>query len=472
MRRVSTNPGRKLVEWFKSQFGLRTNVLRPVPEYSMNPLYWLGALTAMAFGLQALTGLLMLIYYVPTVDQAYSSTQYIIQYVPLGQLLESIHLYGAYAMILLALLHLFRGYFVSVQKRPRQMMWVIGMLMGLTVLGLGLTGYLLPWTVVSKSATDVSIGMLSFLPAQIGPILTFLIAGDGSSAGELTRFFDLHIIVLPAALLSLLALKMFLFEAHGPARPVSGPANTKEIPWFPSVYLYFAMLGCVFIGVLVVIASLFPIVLPIQFSAAAASNYVPQPEWYFLWMYQILKFASFEGSGIYFALGLVTLILAGLVLLPFLDRGSERNPKLRPMYVTIGLVAIAELLVLTIWGYLTPGQVITDANAFAVIGTTALAVALVSAYFFRSSLQAEVTNIRGRLLKLLVTPFKNRWMTSVFLIFLGLASVSFANIVASLSGGAGASPGLILNLAALSVSFYLMLRILRNLTLVQRSNAR
>jgi len=136
----------------------------------MNPLYWLGALTVIAFGIQVLTGLLMLIYYVPTTDQAYSSTLFIIKVVPLGWLLESVHLYGAYAMILLTFLHLFRGYFSSVQKKPREMMWVIGMLMGLTVMGFGLTGYLLPWTVVSKSATDVSIGMLSFLPAQIGPI--------------------------------------------------------------------------------------------------------------------------------------------------------------------------------------------------------------------------------------------------------------------------------------------------------------
>ncbi|HEX4919396.1 MAG TPA: cytochrome b N-terminal domain-containing protein, partial [Candidatus Bathyarchaeia archaeon] len=195
---MSENPGRRFVEWVKGQFGLKTNVLRPVPDYSLNPLYWLGALTAIAFGLQVLTGLLMMIYYVPSTDQAYSSTLFIIQSVPLGWLLETVHLYGAYAMILLALLHLFRGYFVSVHKKPRQMMWIVGMLMGLIVLGFGLTGYLLPWTVVSKSATDVSVGMLSFLPVQIGPILTFLIAGAGSSSAELTRFFDLHVIVLPA----------------------------------------------------------------------------------------------------------------------------------------------------------------------------------------------------------------------------------------------------------------------------------
>jgi ubiquinol-cytochrome c reductase cytochrome b subunit len=458
-----------MVEWVKNQFGLRTNVLRPVPEYSMNPLYWLGALTAITFGLQVVTGLLMLIYYVPTVGQAYASTQYIIQYVPLGQLLESIHLYGAYAMILLALLHLFRGYFASVQKSPRQMMWVVGMLMGLTVMGFGLTGYLLPWTVVSKSATDVSIGMISFLPAQIGPIITFLIAGDGSSAGELTRFFDLHIIVLPAALLSLLALKMYLFEAHGAATPPSGSAtSSKEVPWFPTVYLYFAMLGCVFMAVIIAAASIFPISLPVQFSAAAASNYVPQPEWYFLWMYQILKFASFEGQGIYVALGLVTLILVGLALLPFVDRGSERNPRSRPLYVTVGLIAVAELVVLTIWGYLTPGQVIPDASALAVLGTTALAVGLVGVYVFRSQVLGGKNHLWGKFLKVLATPLANRWTTSAFLVLLGLASVCFANVAGSLTIGVALSPGFTFNLVALLVSFYMMLRILKNLDMRQR----
>jgi len=464
---MSENPGRRFVEWFKTQFGLRTNVLRPVPEYSMNPLYWLGALTAMAFGLQALTGLLMLIYYVPTVDQAWSTTNYIFQSVPLGQLLESIHLYGAYAMILLALLHLFRGYFSSVQKQPRQMMWIIGMMMGLSVLGFGLTGYLLPWTVVSKSATDVSIGMLSFLPAQIGPIITFLIAGDGSSAAELARFFDLHIIVLPAAMLSLLALKMFLFEAHGPAQPVSGPKESKEIPWFPSVYLYFAMLGAVFVAVIIMAASLFPISLPAQFTSASASNYVAQPEWYFLWMYQILKFASFEGNGIYNALGLVTLVILVLALLPFLDRGLERNPRARPIYVTLGLVAISELAVLTVWGYLTPGQVISDTNAIVVLGVTALGVGLVCGYAFRSRVLRWSFSFGRRLVRMVELPFSNRWMTSVFLVFLGLASVAFANTVGFLSSGAVQPQGFAVNLAVLSASFYVMLRILRNLAVSQ-----
>lgn len=428
-------------------------------------MYWLGALTVIAFVLQALTGLLMMIYYVPSTDQAYSSTLFIIQNVPLGWLLETVHLYGAYAMILLAALHLFRGYFVSVHKKPRQMMWMVGMLMGLVVLGFGLTGYLLPWTVVSKSATDVSIGMLGFLPVQIGSILTFLIAGPGGSAAELTRFFDLHIIVLPAALLSLLALKMFMFEAHGAAEPVSGFRQSGEVPWFPTVYLYFAMIGSVFVAIIFAASALFPIQLAAQFTATAAANYVPQPEWYFLPMYQVLKFASFEGSGIYYALGGVTALVAGIILLPFIDRGRPRDPRARPFYTTLGLVIIVEVIVLTVWGYLTPGQIIPDLQAVEVLGTAGIGTAAVSLYFLKKGssglrwLARSVTHVRD-----LRLPFIHPGTTVLFAVPLITGSVSLANLADTITKGVLSSFYVSGNIAVLVVSFYVMLRMMRSLS--------
>jgi quinol-cytochrome oxidoreductase complex cytochrome b subunit len=432
-------------------------------------MYWLGALTAIAFGLQVLTGLLMMIYYVPSTDQAYSSTLFIIQNVPLGWLLETVHLYGAYSMILLAALHLFRGYFVSVHKKPRQIMWVIGMLMGLITLGFGLTGYLLPWTVVSKSATDVSVGMLGFLPAQIGSILTFLIAGTGSSAAELTRFFDLHVIVLPAGLLSLLALKMFMFEAHGPAEPIGTVKSTAKVPWFPTVYLYFAMIGSVFVAIIFAAASLFPIQLPAQYTPAAASNYVPQPEWYFLSLYQLLKFGSFEGNGIYYALTAVTLLAAVIVLLPFLDRGKTRAPRSRPFYTTAGVVLIGEVLVLTVWGYLTPGQVIPDMQAAEVLGVTAIVVAAVSLYLLKRGSRELRWLVSWRShIGALRLPFTHQGTTGLFAIPLIIGSVSLANVANSLMQGSSPSVYLAGNLGLLLGSFYVMMKMMRALSQAQR----
>jgi quinol-cytochrome oxidoreductase complex cytochrome b subunit len=458
----------KIVEWFESRLGLKATVLRPVPEYSLNPFYWLGALTVIAFLLQAFTGLLMLIYYVPTTDQAYASTLYIIRTVPLGWLVETVHLYGAYAMILLAFLHMFRGYFVSVQKKPREMMWVIGMLMGLIVLVFGLTGYLLPWTVVSKSATDVSIGMLSFLPAQIGPVLTFLLAGTGSNAAELSRFFDLHIVVLPAGLLVLLVVKMYMFEVHGAAEPPSGPKRSKEIPWFPNVFLYFAMIGSIFVAVVLLASALFPLSLPAEFTPQAAANYVPQPEWYFLWLYQVLKFASFEGEGIYYALGGITIILALFILLPFIDRGTTRDSASRPLYTTTGLILVAELVTLTVWGYFTPGQVISDLQALVIIVEVALVIAMISALTYRMRSKMRGLPVRGLGLRIMALPLRHRAITSIFAVLLVAGSVSMAGLVGSVATGSINSATAFANFIILLSSFYFMVRILRNLTPRQR----
>ena len=175
-----------------------------------------------AFIIQGVTGLIMALYYIPTPTQAYTTTLYIFKSVYFGQFLETIHLYTAYAMIMLAFMHMMRGYFVSVHKKPREMMWMVGMIMGFVTLGFGFTGYLLPWTVVSKSATDVGVGMMAALPAPLANLANFLVVGTGADAAELLRFYDLHVIVLPAVLLALLAVKMFMLETHGVAEPVTG----------------------------------------------------------------------------------------------------------------------------------------------------------------------------------------------------------------------------------------------------------
>ena len=134
----------RLIEWVDLRIGLTETLLKPVPEFSLNPFYWLGGLMMMIFMVQGLAGVFMLLYYVPSPDQAYSSTVYVFKNVPLGQLIETLHLYGAYSMILLAFMHLMRNYFANVHKKPRELMWVAGMLLGFVVLGFGLTGYLLP----------------------------------------------------------------------------------------------------------------------------------------------------------------------------------------------------------------------------------------------------------------------------------------------------------------------------------------
>ena len=154
----------RLVGWFDNRLGLSHELLRPAPEYSINPFYWLGALPVVAFVIQGISGIMLVLYYVPTPALAYSSTKYIFQSVSYGQFLETVHLYTAYAMIMLAFLHMMRGYFVSVHKKPRELMWIVGMGMGFVTLGFGFTGYLLPWDQKAFWATTVGTEIAGSVP--------------------------------------------------------------------------------------------------------------------------------------------------------------------------------------------------------------------------------------------------------------------------------------------------------------------
>jgi len=375
--------------WFDSRLGLSHQMLRPAPQYSINPFYWLGALATVAFVIQGVTGGIMMLYYVPSPTQAYASTLYIFQNVSYGTFLQTIHLYTAYAMIMLAFMHMMRGYFVSVHKKPRELMWITGMVMGFITLGFGFTGYLLPWTIVSKSATDVGIGMMGALPQPLASFLTFLIVGSGSDAGELLRFFDLHVVVLPAVLLVLLVVKMYMLEAHGVSEPTTGteslpPKKRRLIPIFPDVSFYLVELAALFGSAVIIISVIFPLTLPPEYSASLAGQSVSQPDWYFLWVYQILKISAFEEAGLSVALSVVTLVFIVLIFLPFIDRGKTRSIRRRMVYVTLGAIFVAEVAVLALWGYLTPGIAIPNETAGLVLGGTALLVTLGSVFAYKA----------------------------------------------------------------------------------------
>jgi quinol-cytochrome oxidoreductase complex cytochrome b subunit len=372
----------RLANFISSRTGATYPLFRPVPEFSLNPFYWLGALSVVAFIIQGVTGLIMALYYIPTTDSAYTTTQYIFKSVYFGQFLETIHLYTAYAMIMLAFMHMMRGYFVSVHKKPREIMWMVGMIMGFVTLGFGFTGYLLPYTVVSTSASEVGIGMLAVLPTPLANLANFLVVGTGGTASELLRFYDLHVIVLPAVLLALLAVKMWMLETHGVAEPVTGSLTErlkKTLPIFPDVTVYLLELAVIFGVGMLLISALFPIQLGPEYTQQAAAAIAAQPDWYFLWLYQILKIKIFETAGLPVALTFASAVFVVLTLLPFIDKGEDRRIIDRPKFVILGAIFVAELVVLAAWGLITPGQVIPNLTAVEVLGGTALIVTLAMA---------------------------------------------------------------------------------------------
>ena len=429
----------RLVGWFDNRLGLSNELLRPAPRYSINPFYWLGALAVVAFVIQGISGSIMLLYYVPSPATAYSSTLYIFQSVSYGQFLETVHLYTAYAMIMLAFMHMMRGFFVSVHKKPREIMWVTGMAMGFVTLGFGFTGYLLPWTVVSYSATKVGTAMLGALPGPVAAFAKFLLVGTGGDAGQLLRFFDLHVVVLPAVLLVLLGVKMYMLETHGVSEPVTGgtPEPKKGgrlIPFFPDVSFYLLELAALFGAAMLLVSVLFPLTLPAAYSPAAAGASVPQPDWYFLWIYQIIKISAFEQAGLTWALSFVALIFVLLVLLPFIDRGETRRISRRPWFVTMGLVFVAEVIVLAIWGRQTPGQVIPNTQALLVLGGTALAVSIISLNTFRllarrSSNGSRTAQPPSTLSGTNRIHSASVWASVIFVAVLGLSAFSIGGLI-------------------------------------------
>lgn len=198
--------------WLDDRFGWR-NVwssifLRKIPH--VNWFYTLGSATLFVAALQIVTGILLTIYYVATPDHAYDSVVYITSQVPAGWLIRGLHHWGAGAMVVLTVLHMLRVFFYGAYKFPREVTWLTGVGLLLIVVGFGFTGYLLPWDQKAYWATTVGTRIAGVVPG-LGPwILRIMRGGEDITAVTLARFFGVHVWVLPACLLSLLLVHLYL----------------------------------------------------------------------------------------------------------------------------------------------------------------------------------------------------------------------------------------------------------------------
>jgi len=182
--------------------------LRKVPK--VNWFYTLGSATLFVALNQAVTGILLTIYYVPTPDHAYDSVQFITQEVTAGWLIRGLHHWGASAMVVLCVLHMLRVIFYGAYKFPREVTWWTGVILLVVVIGFGFTGYLLPWDQKAFWATTVGTRIAGVTPVIGETLLRLLRGGEELSAVTLARFYGIHIWVLPAALLLLIGFHMYL----------------------------------------------------------------------------------------------------------------------------------------------------------------------------------------------------------------------------------------------------------------------
>jgi quinol-cytochrome oxidoreductase complex cytochrome b subunit len=202
----------KLGNWLDERFAWRqvwsTIFLRKVPK--TNWLYTLGSASLFVAVNQIVTGILLTIYYVPTPDHAYDSVSYITNQVPLGWLIRGLHHYGASAMVILVVLHMVRIIYYGAYKYPREATWVTGVFLLLITIGFGFTGYLLPWDQKAYWATTVGT-RIAGTPPLIGDVMLRIVrGGEELSAVTLARFFGVHVWVLPATLLLLIGIHIYL----------------------------------------------------------------------------------------------------------------------------------------------------------------------------------------------------------------------------------------------------------------------
>jgi len=207
----------KMMTWLDERLGLTTiynTVLdRKVPK--VNWWFTLGSLCLFLFVIQAITGIFLTVYYVPSPDHAYQSVEYITNTVTFGWLIRGIHHWGASLMVLIVFIHMLRTFFTGSYKFPREFTWMTGVVLLLTTLGMGFTGYLLPWNQRSYWATTVGTEIAGTVPLIGDFIVRVLRGGIDLSAVTLTRFFAVHIWFLPALIAGIIGIHVYLIIRLG-----------------------------------------------------------------------------------------------------------------------------------------------------------------------------------------------------------------------------------------------------------------
>ncbi len=332
---------------------------REVPD-RLTWWHTLGSATLTVFLVQVITGTTLATYYSPSPDHAYASVQYVMQHVASGTLLRGIHHWGASAMVVLLLAHMIRVFTVGAYKYPREINWVLGVVLFLIVMGFSFTGYLLPWDQKAYWATAVGTNIAGTTPLIGAALVALLRGGSELGAATLARFYAFHVLWLPLLLTVIVALHLIVVVRQGiAARPrdleVGAPPSTKDpkysayyheaykaskrggLRFWPDILGKDAIVSAVTVLIIILLAVVFgsPLDAPAD---ATDTSYIPRPEWYFLPIYQLLKLVPGSMESVV-AVGVPTALLFALLGLPFFDRGSTRNLLHRPVAL-VSLVAV------------------------------------------------------------------------------------------------------------------------------------
>lgn len=343
-----------VADWIDARTGLR-RMLHAIfqwraPEYVQgNLLYALGGLTLISLVIQFFTGLCLSFYYDPSAQDAYNSVDYVTYQTPLGWLIRGIHHYNASAIVILVFLHTLRTFLFGAYKAPHELAWVSGVLLFIVTLGFGFTGYLLPWDQKGYWATVVGTKIAAEAPL-VGKTVAALLRG-GESLGQLTltRFYVIHIAILPVLLVLLTLFHLHQHRRHGVAPAISrrdqARAN-RTVPYFPNWLAMDALLGLGLLALLVFLSWYNRA--PLEFPADPTSlDYDPRPEWYFLFLFRMLHFTPGHLMPA-FVVVVPGVVIGSMLLLPFVDTRPERRPWRRPWAMLVAFIYVAVIVIFTL----------------------------------------------------------------------------------------------------------------------------
>ncbi|HZB95524.1 MAG TPA: cytochrome bc complex cytochrome b subunit [Herpetosiphonaceae bacterium] len=317
--------------------------------------FGLGWLSAFFFVLEAVTGLVLMVYYTPAPDQAYANMLKIISDVPLGRLMRNMHRLGAHMMVAIVVLHMMRTYFTASYKAPRQFIWFTGVILLAVTLFLSFSGYLLPWDQLAYWAVTIGSSMADAAPF-LGNATNLLLRGAPDvGAGTLLRFYLLHIFMLPMIAVVLISVHYYAVRKQeiSPIHELfeNRPPTKRKIPFLPDqVFFELAVIALLTFAFIIINQYFWDAKLESHANPTQTPNHTKAP-WYFLWLQGMLKL----GDKQWFGIAWPPLIVVGLLLLPYLDRNPSRRFKDRKIAITSAILGLLAFGFLTNAGLPTYG---------------------------------------------------------------------------------------------------------------------
>ncbi|MGI8906403.1 MAG: cytochrome b [Candidatus Sumerlaeaceae bacterium] len=326
---------------------------KTVPVHRFGWAYYLGGLALFFLGVQLITGLLLLVYYEPTVTDAHASVDYITQHVRGGAMVRNIHAWSSSLMIIAVLVHLLTTFAMKAFEKPREMVWVSGVVLLLITFGFGFTGYLLPWHQVAVNATKVGLQSIDefarYLPVSLRelPIRVRELIQGGPSIGQstLSRFYAIHVVVLPLLTLGVVGFHLLGIQLHGMSQGVDNPTGKTE-KFIPFYILRDLSVWTVAVVVLLVIGICLPFESFSSYPLFAAYNPLGatpegiKPEWYFYFIFYPLELLPFW---------LVAVLVSALVLVLFFAPVIFRRASRRTLTV-LACAGAVYLVIMTVFG--------------------------------------------------------------------------------------------------------------------------